>query len=283
MGADGLFADRSEGKAFDSVEIGGKRTQFDDDWRKTQKIAEDRGAKLIQFVWNGKWPKKKNWALENLPLRNGWVLILDADEELVPEAEEEIREICNTNKRGFDGYFIDRRFFFMGKWLDHCYRPNWALRIFKKGQGRYEKLMDGETASGDVEIHEQVILNGKAGKLKTMMNHYAFPTVAAFIEKHNRYSSWEARLAVEGNAVDSCGAGLGSWGCRIRRGLKNLSRRLPCRPFLRFLYVYFFHLGFLDGREGYYFARLHAFYEFLCVCKTYELKRQRSGGTGHGT
>jgi hypothetical protein len=58
-----------------------------------------------------------------------------------------------------------------------------------------------------------------------------------------------------------------------RRKLKLLSQHLPCRPLLRFLYIYIWQKGFLDGREGYYFARLHALYELLSVAKTYELTR----------
>jgi hypothetical protein len=59
----------------------------------------------------------------------------------------------------------------------------------------------------------------------------------------------------------------------LRRQLKNLSRHLPCRPLLRFLYVYIWQKGFLDGIEGYYFACLHGLYEFLVVVKTFELKK----------
>src|SRR6516165_10847479 len=52
-------------------------------------MAEERGAKVVQFHFNGTWPKKKNWALEHLPFENEWIFILDADEVLPPEAEAE--------------------------------------------------------------------------------------------------------------------------------------------------------------------------------------------------
>ena len=42
-------------------------------------IAQECGAHVVQFHFNGTWPKKKNWALENLPFRNEWIFILDAD------------------------------------------------------------------------------------------------------------------------------------------------------------------------------------------------------------
>ena len=241
----------------------------------TQEIAKEYGAIVVQFEYKEPWPKKKNWALENLPFRHEWVLILDADEELPPEALEEIREICLKNKKGLDGYFINRRFMFMGKWLRHAYYPNWNLRLFKHHIGRYEKLTDLSTESGDVEIHEHIKVAGSTGKLNCEMNHYAFPSVEEFVRKHNRYSNWEARVLSDSYLGKRSTSNMQSEEVSFRRRIKKLSRRLPFRPILRFLYVYLFQMGFLDGKEGYYFARLHAFYEFLCICKTYELKRSR--------
>ena len=236
-------------------------------------IAESLGAKVVQFKFNGIWPKKKNWALDNIPLSHEWVLMLDADEVLPSAAEQEIREICTTNSRGCDGYFINRRFMFMGKWLKHAYYPNWIMRLFKHRLGRYEKLTDMPTESGDVEIHEHVILNGKAGYLRCRVDHYAFPTVEAFVTKHNCYSNWEARVAIDYYMNKDTAKAIKSDEVGLRRSLKIMTKNLPFRPLMRFLYIYIAQRGFLDGREGYYFARLHAFYEFLCVCKTYELKK----------
>ena len=241
----------------------------------SQHIAEEYGATVIQFHFNGTWPKKKNWALENLPFKHDWVFILDADEVLPPEAEVEIREIvCDPIQReaAIAGYWINRRFMFMGKWLKHAYYPNWNLRLFKHRLGRYEKLTDTETASGDNEVHEHVVVRGATGYLKCEMDHYAFPSVEVFVEKHNRYSNWEARVALD-RFLRGSEQSLQSNDVGLRRSLKRLSQRLPFRPLLRFLYVYLWQRGFLDGREGYYFARLHGFYEFLSVAKTAELKK----------
>ena len=218
-------------------------------------IAEGHGARVVQFVFNGIWPKKKNWALENIPFRHDWVFILDADEVLPPGAEEELRTITTGTGNPISGYWINRRFMFMGRWLRHAYYPNWNLRLFRHRLGRYERLVQGAT-----------------GRLRSEMDHYAFPSVDVFVEKHNRYSNWEARLALEdalGRGGSELQAGAVSW----RRRLKAWSRHLPFRPTLRFLYVYLFQFGFLDGRPGYYFARLHGFYEFLAVAKTHELRR----------
>lgn len=238
----------------------------------SQRIAEESGARVVQFDFNGTWPKKKNWALENLPFRNEWVFILDADEVLPEGAEADFRRAI-VEAGEIAGYWINRRFMFMGRWLRHAYYPNWNLRLFRHSLGRYEKLTDVATASGDNEVHEHVVVQGATGRLRCELDHYAFPSVEVFVEKHNRYSNWEARVAAA--AEKSFGADeLQSARVAQRRRLKQLSQRLPFRPLLRFLYVYLWQRGFLDGREGYYFARLHGFYEFLSVAKTCELKKR---------
>lgn len=236
-------------------------------------IAEAHGARVVQFAFNGTWPKKKNWALENIPFRHEWVFILDADEVLPPETEHEFRAIVSDPAHPTNGYWINRRFMFMGRWLRHSYYPNWNLRLFRHRLGRYERLVQGATGSGDNEVHEHIVVQGTTGRLRSEMDHYAFPSVDVFVEKHNRYSNWEARLALENALGHRTAAGLQSDAVSWRRRLKAWSRRLPFRPTLRFLYVYVFQLGFLDGVPGYYFARLHGFYEFLAVAKTHELRR----------
>ena len=239
----------------------------------SQAIAEEQGATVVQFPFNGTWPKKKNWSLENLPFRNEWVFILDADEVLPPECEAEFRAIVTNAREPRRGYWINRRFMFMGQWLKHAYYPNWNLRLFKHRLGRYEKLTGADTQSGDNEVHEHIVVQGSTGQLKAEMDHYAFPSVEVFVEKHNRYSNWEARVALD-QFLHGSGEQLQSGRVGMRRRLKQFSQRLPFRPLLRFLYVFIWQRGFLDGRAGYYFARLHGMYELLSVAKTHELKRQ---------
>jgi glycosyltransferase involved in cell wall biosynthesis len=236
-------------------------------------IAQLHGAKVVQFEFNGTWPKKKNWALDNLEFRNQWVFILDADEVLPPQAEAEFAKAI-ADAGNIAGYWINRRFMFMGRWLRHAYYPNWNLRLFRHALGRYEKLTDAPTNSGDNEVHEHVLLNGRTAKLKAEIDHYAFPSIDVFVEKHNRYSNWEARVAAD-TLLDSGSEKISSRTVNRRRKLKTLSQHLPFRPLLRFLYVYVWQKGFLDGAEGYYFARLHGFYEFLSVAKTRELQKQQ--------
>jgi len=239
----------------------------------TVAIAERQGARVVQFEFNGTWPKKKNWALATLPFAHEWVFILDADEVLPIEAEAELRAVVTAPTGDVDGYWINRRFHFMGRWLRHAYYPNWNLRLFRHARGRYEKITAAATESGDNEVHEHVVVHGRTARLRCEMDHYAFPSIAAFVEKHNRYSNWEARVALErASGADELQLAPVGW----RRRLKHWARRLPMRPWLRFAYVYFWQRGFLDGVEGYYFARLHAFYETLAVTKTEELRRARA-------
>jgi glycosyltransferase involved in cell wall biosynthesis len=237
----------------------------------SQTVAEATGAKVVQFQFNGTWPKKKNWALEHLPFRHEWVFILDADEVLPDATEAELRAITSASANPVAGYWINRRFMFMGRWLRHAYYPNWNLRFFRHRLGRYEQLTAADTASGDNEVHEHVVVRGATDRLTSEMDHYAFPSVEVFVEKHNRYSNWEARVAL---ARQSGGSGLQLGRVGWRRRIKEAIRGLPGRPFLRFCYVYFWQRGFLDGRAGYDFARLHAVYELLSVIKTRELREQ---------
>ena len=239
---------------------------------RTTSIADEYGAKVMQFEYKGGWPKKKNWALENLLFSNEWVLILDADECLPPEAEDEIKKIVTDPNETRAGYWINRRYFFLGQPLKHAYFPNWNLRLFKHKFGRYEKITDLTTESGDHEIHEHVVVKGTTGKLNSIMDHHAFPTIDSFVEKHNRYSNWEA--VVESSAQDDDSA-LQHEGVKGKRKLRKVFRKLPFRPTLRFLYVYLWQGGIFDGWPGFVFARLHGQYEFLSKAKAQAILRSR--------
>ena len=92
-------------------------------------VARSYGAKVAQFEFNGTWPKKKNWALENLPFQHPWVFILDADEELTPDAREEIAGLVAKSDSDIAGYWINRRVDLKGKRVQHAYYPNWNLRL----------------------------------------------------------------------------------------------------------------------------------------------------------
>lgn len=240
-------------------------------------IAESYGANVVQFHFNGRWPKKKNWALENLPFRNEWVLIVDCDERIPPELWAEIATAIQDPN--YNGYYLNRRVFFLSKWIQHGGRyPDWNLRLFKHQQGRYENLSTEEVPNtGDNEVHEHVILSGKVGYLKNDMLHEDFRDIYHWLERHNRYSNWEARvylnLLTGKDQSDTIGANFFGDAVQRKRFLKRVWVYLPFKPTLRFLLVYIFQLGFLDGRAGYIYARLMSQYEYQIGIKLYELRQ----------
>lgn len=241
----------------------------------TQDISRALGATVVDFKWDGRFPKKKNWALANVAWRHEWVFILDADERITPELAGELRGIAALATPDCDGYYVNRRFWFLDGWLMHCgYYPSWNLRFFRHRLGRYEQFAGvSATDSGDNEVHEHVLLDGRPGHLRHEMEHYAFPTISIWVEKHNRYSNWEARLLrSETGSTAASDAAITPALARKRR-LKHLAARLPFRPTLRFCYHYFLKAGFLDGYRGFVFCRLMGIYEFLNVTKAAELHR----------
>lgn len=240
----------------------------------TGAICAAAGASVVQFRYDPAGPRKKNWALGNIPFRNQWILIVDADERITPELAEQIAAAIRDPK-GHNGFYLNRRFNFLGTWIYHAgYFPSWNLRLFRLGLGVYETLSHDDLHSGDNEVHEHVILQGKAGYLSSPMDHYAYPTIAEFIAKHSRYANWEAEMYESESKLRSDGSLMYrdlSW----RRALKRLGRRLPCPHWARFVYHYIVKRGFLDGQVGYIFCHLLAEYEFWIWARTVELKRQR--------
>ncbi|NET00627.1 MAG: glycosyltransferase family 2 protein [Sphaerospermopsis sp. SIO1G1] len=239
-------------------------------------IAESYGAKVVQFYFNGSWPKKKNWSLENLPFRNQWVLIVDCDERITPESWQEISELIEKDE--CEGYYINRRVFFLGKWIRHGGKyPDWNLRLFKHKQGRYENLNTEDIPNtGDNEVHEHVILEGKVGYLKYDMLHEDFRDLYHWLARHNRYSNWEARvyynLLTGKDDSNTIGANLFGDAVQRKRFLKTVWVRLPLKPFLRFVLFYIIQCGFLDGKAGYIYGRLLSQYEYQIGVKLYELR-----------
>ena len=236
-------------------------------------VAAEHGARVVQFQFNGVYPKKKNWALENLPFRNDWVLIVDADEVVVPELAEEIAARIGTGEA--EGFYLNSKYFFLGRRIKHCgYSECWNLRLFRHRLGRYERMPDHTGGrSGDNEAHEHVELDGRVGRLAHKLDHHAYPTIAAWVEKHNRYAVWEAAM-YERFLNEPVPASIGR-GKRLKRRLKKLYLRLPMRPLIRFMYAYVFRLGFLDGKPGLVFCTLLSFYDFLAWANVYEQKIAR--------
>jgi hypothetical protein len=228
------------------------------------------GAQVTQFFYTGRGVKKKNWALENIPFRNEWVFILDADERVSPELAKEIPPLIADGK--FDGFYVNREYMFLGRNL-RCFKPNWNLRLFRHHLGRYELLATNTPHTGDNEIHEHVLLDGRVGHLRSSITNDDRRPLRAWVQNHNRYSDWEAEVYRQFLAEPLKPSAIFSsepvW---RRRALKRIWLRLPFRPLARFLIFYVARRGFLDGRPGFIYAALMAYYEFMTSVKLYEAR-----------
>jgi glycosyltransferase involved in cell wall biosynthesis len=238
----------------------------------TPEIARSFGAKVVQFHYQGGWPKKRQWAMENLAFEYDWILLLDADESLTPEIAEEIRRAVKNPE--FNGYYISLRMHFLGRVLSHGDAGFWKLALFRRGKGRYEcRLREQDGSMADMEVHEHVLVEGPASRLKSPLIHRNVESLSRYIQKHDEYSNWEARVLLcgEPNSTELPPALFGTQAQR-RRWLKKKLYALPGSPVLLFFYRYFVRLGFLDGIPGLIYCGFQAVQMFHTKAKIYELK-----------
>jgi len=236
----------------------------------TVEIARAHGATVVQFDYQGGWPKKRQWAIDTLPLSYDWILLLDADEELTPELLSEMRGAIEN--REINGYSIALRMYFLGRPLRFSGASFWKLSLFRRGKGRYEcRLRDQDVSMGDMEVHEHVIVDGPTARLKHALIHRNVESLSRYIQKHDEYSNWEAKVWFEGDARELKPTLFGTQAQR-RRWLKKMFLGIPGSPVLFFLYRYMFRLGFLDGVPGLIYSGLQAVQFFHIKAKIYEIR-----------
>ena len=239
----------------------------------TPEIARTFGAKVVQFHYHGGWPKKRQWALDTLPIAYDWVLLLDADEALTPRLAEEIREAIKDSR--YQGFYVRLHVVFLGRPLRHSGARFHKLSLFRRGKGHFEcRLREQHESMCDMEVHEHVIVDGPTSKLKNPLLHCNADSLFQYIAKHNEYSNWEARvwLKEKGNATELPPALLRTQAQR-RRWLRRNCFGLPGSPVLFFLYKYFFRLGFLDGIPGLIYCGLQGIQFFHIKAKIHELAK----------
>jgi glycosyltransferase involved in cell wall biosynthesis len=244
----------------------------------TAAIARDHGAKVVQFHYVGGWPKKRQWAMNTVPLTYDWIFLLDADEVVTPDLS---LEICRAlDNPAINGYFIRLQMCFLGRILRHCDASFSKLSLFRKGMGRFEcRLQDQDTSMADIEIHEHVVVDGPTAELSNALVHHNVDTLSRYILKHNEYSNWEARVLTEPSInSDALKADLLGTQAQRRRWLKRNLYRLPGSPVLLFVYRYIFRLGFLDGVPGLIYCTFQAVQMFHSKAKIYELKSEVKTG-----
>ncbi len=212
---------------------------------RTLEIAASYGAKIFREPWKG-FAGQKNFAMEKAS--GDWVLQLDADEPLEAELAAEI-EAALDSRSGVQGYWIPRKNFFLGRWIRHGgFYPDPKLRLIRRGAGKFEEY----------GAHPTIKMHGPTAQLRHALVHDAYPTLRGYIAHMNSYSSMGAQVAVEN----------GRGGFRLGD--------IVVRPWLTFIYNYFFRLGFLDGREGLLLHLYHSVYVSWKYAKAWELARNGS-------
>ena len=220
-------------------------------------IAKTKGAEVLQFQWNGKFPKKRNWALQNADLRHEWILFLDADEFVSDEFVNEVG--IKIHDPYYNGFTIRFENYFMGRKLKYGYGFQKSA-LFKKSKGAYEKIDEDLWSHLDMEVHEHPIIEGKVGVIKSKVVHKDFKNLEHYISKHNAYSTWEAQRYLQLKQTKNT---LLSFNQKIKYSLINTG----LLPAVYFLGSYFLKLGFLDGKEGFYLARFKSHYFFQIQTK----------------
>ena len=187
---------------------------------------------------------QKNWAIPQA--QHDWVLIVDSDERVTPELQAEIKAILQSPQ--FDGYWIRRRNFFLGKEIRHgTWRTDKVLRLFRRDQGRYQ----------DKHVHAEIELGSEVGWCRGKLEHYSFRSIDGYLRKVHRYSAWGALNARDRGKSASLWSIMGH----------------SCGAFLK---SYVLKLGLLDGVEGLIIAGMEGYSAFLKYAKLYELTRSQS-------
>lgn len=237
----------------------------------TQQIAREMGATVVEHPWEG-YARQKNWALDNLPLVSPWTFILDADEVITPALRDEIIDITSRDSSAVReaGFYVNRYLIFLKHRIQHCgYFPSWNLRLFKRGLARYE----------DRAVHEHMVVRGRTGFLKGLMEHEDRRGLEFYIAKHNRYSTLEAEAIFFGEREGPTKLKGSLFGNAVERRRFFKTRIYPGMPgkwLGRFIWMYFIKLGVLDGSAGLRFCLLISSHELFTSLKLREMQIRAS-------
>ena len=233
----------------------------------TREIARAAGARVVERTFDN-WAAHQNWAMDNITFKHPWVLYIDADERCTEELRDEIIKLAQSDNSNA-AYRLRRKDFFMGRWLKRAQLyPTWIIRLFRPKKIRYERL-----------VNPVAVVDGPIGELQGHLHHYPFSHgISHWIDRHNRYSSFEAIEARKARIELPPIKNLFSRDPNIRRTIqKELFFRLPGRPLVKFFYYYFIRRGFLDGYPGFVYCALQAIYGFFIACKQKEIRQKELG------
>jgi glycosyltransferase involved in cell wall biosynthesis len=221
----------------------------------TKELALKLGVSFIDYEWNGQYPKKRQWSLEQVNYKNDWILFVDADERVTNSFVSELREFLANSKADYSAASIPIDYYFAGKRLKHGQRPR-KTALLRIGKVNFP-VIDDLTAEGmgELEGHYQPIIAGKIKNFRKAIKHNDNDPISTWMYRHINYAKWEAHLLmnpVTKIVVDSSKSGISAW-----------FHKLPLRPFAFFIYSFFMKLGFLDGRAGFDYAFAKSWYYWL--------------------
>ncbi|MBI4584164.1 MAG: glycosyltransferase family 2 protein [Planctomycetes bacterium] len=224
---------------------------------RTAEIARGRGAKVIQRKWAGH-VAQKNVALD--AAAHDWVLSLDCDERVTPKLRQEIGAILSSPRK-HDGYYISRKLFYLGRWLEHGgWFPEWRLRLFRKSLGRWAGMDPHDTVemregASTGKIQPRAAGERSGGIEDAVILHCSFRDLSHQLKVLDRYSEIQAgELSHTGKRAVT-------------------AADLILRPCWRFLLTYLLKGGFLDGASGYHMAVNHAYAAYMKYAKLWEIQR----------
>jgi glycosyltransferase involved in cell wall biosynthesis len=240
---------------------------------RTAALAREAGARVVAREFAG-YAAQRNWALRSLPFGPEWALFLDADERVTGELRAELAAALAAPPAGIAGFQVKRRFIFLGRWLRHGgYYPVWLLRVVRHRLARCEER----------GVDEHLMVDGPAARLRADLLHEDRRPLERWIERHARY----ARLNADELLREETGRGGAlppRWGSanpaeRTRWWYERVYRRAPAglRAVAYFFYRYVARGGFLDGREGFIYHSLQAFwYRLLIDAMVIDGRRRRA-------
>ncbi|CAN5703576.1 glycosyltransferase family 2 protein [soil metagenome] len=232
---------------------------------RTVEIARAAGTTVTQRKFDN-WAAHQNWGLANIPFKHPWVFYIDADERMTPELIQAVQKAVAAPGDTV-AFEVQRRDFFMGRWLKHVQATPYYTRLFQPERISYERLVNPVT-----------VVDGPKRRIEGYLDHFPFSKgVGHWIARHNAYSQFEAQQIAQNRHHRSPFSVAKAFTAKDfaerRFHQKELFYRMPARPLVKFLTLYGLKRGFLDGRAGLTYASLAAVYEYMIVVKTREIER----------
>lgn len=233
----------------------------------TLEIARAAGARILERHFDN-FAQQRNYGLDQGRFRHDWILHLDADEVVTPAFTAAISALSPPG--GILAYRVPSKTMFHGQWLRHAgMYPTYQVRLGRRDRLRFIQVGHGQREDLPAEA---------IGQFNEPYLHFNFSHgLAAWLRKHVRYAEDEARtlLAERDNLVMRPEASNDA--TSKRRGLKRLANRMPLalRPFARFVYIFIWRRGFLDGPRGFLYAVMMSVYEGMIASFVMDMTIQR--------